>query len=95
MECVEYLKEKFEGEVYAEGTAALFAEPIQGDAGMVVPPEGYFKKIKRILDEHGILLVVDEMQSGLGRTGKWFAIEHFGITPDIITSLSPSVADCP
>ncbi|ACJ15969.1 aminotransferase [Thermococcus onnurineus NA1] len=89
MECVEYLKEKFEGEVYAEGTAALFAEPIQGDAGMVVPPEGYFKKIKRILDEHGILLVVDEVQSGLGRTGKWFAIEHFGVTPDIITLAKP------
>ncbi|NJD99304.1 aspartate aminotransferase family protein [Thermococcus sp. LS1] len=89
MECVKYLKEKFEGEVYAEGTAALFAEPIQGDAGMVVPPEGYFKKIKRILDEHGILLVVDEVQSGMGRTGKWFAIEHFGVTPDIITLAKP------
>ncbi|NJE42309.1 leucine/methionine racemase [Thermococcus sp. GR6] len=89
MECVKYLKEKFEGEVYAEGTAALFAEPIQGDAGMVVPPKGYFKKIKRILDEHGILLVVDEVQSGMGRTGKWFAIEHFGVTPDIITLAKP------
>ncbi|NJE84592.1 aspartate aminotransferase family protein [Thermococcus sp. CX2] len=89
MECVEYLKEKFEGEVYAEGTAALFAEPIQGDAGMIVPPKDYFKRIKRILDEHGILLVVDEVQSGLGRTGKWFAIEHFGVTPDIITLAKP------
>ncbi len=89
MECVSYLKEKFEGEVYADGVAALFAEPIQGDAGMVVPPEGYFRKIKRILDEHGILLVVDEVQSGMGRTGKWFAIEHFGVEPDIITLAKP------
>ncbi|ASJ03161.1 4-aminobutyrate aminotransferase [Thermococcus profundus] len=89
MECVEYLKEKFEGEVHAEGVAALFAEPIQGDAGMVVPPEDYFRKVKKILDEHGILLVVDEVQSGLGRTGKWFAIEHFGVEPDIITLAKP------
>ncbi|ASJ09002.1 4-aminobutyrate aminotransferase [Thermococcus siculi] len=89
MECVEYLKEKFEGEVYAGGVAALFAEPIQGDAGMVVPPEDYFKRVKRILDEHGILLVVDEVQSGMGRTGKWFAIEHFGVEPDIITLAKP------
>jgi len=89
MECLEYLKEKFEGEVHAEGVALLLAEPIQGDAGMVVPPENYFKKLKRILDEHGILLGVDEVQSGLGRTGKWFAIEHFGVTPDIITLAKP------
>jgi len=85
MECVEYIKEKFEGEVYAEGVAALFAEPIQGDSGIVVPPKNYFKKVTKILREHGILLVVDEIQSGMGRTGKWFAIEHFGVKPDIIT----------
>ncbi|AEC51004.1 4-aminobutyrate aminotransferase [Pyrococcus sp. NA2] len=89
MECVEYIKEKFEGEIYADGVAALFAEPIQGDAGMVVPPKDYFKKVKRILDDHGILLVVDEIQSGFGRTGRWFAIEHFGVEPDIITVAKP------
>ncbi len=89
MECISYIKEKFEGEVHADGVAALMAEPIQGDAGMVVPPEGYFRKLKRILDEHGILLVDDEVQSGLGRTGRWFAIEHFGVKPDIITLAKP------
>ncbi|WP_297516020.1 leucine/methionine racemase [Thermococcus sp.] len=89
MECLEYLREKFEGEVHAEGVALLLAEPIQGDAGMVVPPEGYFRKLKRLLDEHGILLGVDEVQSGLGRTGKWFAIEHFGVKPDLITLAKP------
>jgi len=89
MECLGYLKEKFEGEVHAEGVALLLAEPIQGDAGMVVPPEGYFRKLKKLLDEHGILLGVDEVQSGLGRTGRWFAIEHFGVTPDIITLAKP------
>ena len=89
MECLEYLKEKFEGEVHAEGVAALMAEPIQGDAGMVVPPISYFKKLKRILDDHGILLAVDEVQSGLGRTGRWFAIEHFNVIPEIITLAKP------
>lgn len=89
MECLEYLKEKFEGEVHADGVAVLMAEPVQGDAGMVVPPEGYFKRLKKILDEHGILLAVDEVQSGLGRTGRWFAIEHFGIEPDLVTLAKP------
>ncbi|WP_456423979.1 leucine/methionine racemase [Thermococcus sp.] len=89
MECLEYLKEKFEGEVHAEGVAVLLAEPIQGDAGMVVPPENYFRRLKRILDDYGILLAVDEVQSGLGRTGRWFAIEHFGVGPDIITLAKP------
>ncbi len=89
MECLEYLKEKFEGEVHADGVAVLLAEPIQGDAGMVVPPKDYFRKLKKILDEHSILLAVDEVQSGLGRTGKWFAIEHFGIEPDIVTLAKP------
>ncbi len=89
MECLEYLKEKFEGEVHADGVAVLLAEPIQGDAGMVVPPKEYFRKLKKILDEHSILLAVDEVQSGLGRTGKWFAIEHFGIEPDIVTLAKP------
>ncbi len=89
MECVSYLREKFEGEVHAEGIAALFAEPIQGDAGMVVPPRDYFKRVKRLLDEHGILLAVDEVQSGMGRTGRWFAIEHFGVKPDIVTLAKP------
>ncbi len=89
MECLEYLKEKFEGEVHADGVAVLMAEPVQGDAGMVVPPKGYFKRLKRILDEHGILLAVDEVQSGLGRTGRWFAIEHFGVEPDLVTLAKP------
>jgi len=88
-ECIDFLKTKFEGGVYADGVAALFAEPIQGDAGIIVPPEGYFKRLKRILDEHGILLVMDEVQTGLGRTGKWFAIEHFDVVPDIIILAKP------
>ncbi|MBC8016768.1 MAG: aspartate aminotransferase family protein [Sporomusaceae bacterium] len=65
--------------------AALFAEPIQGNGGMITPPLDYFKRVKEILDSYGILLIVDEVQTGFGRTGKMFAMEHYGIEPDIMT----------
>ena len=63
----------------------LLAEPIQGDAGIVVPPDNFFKELKKVLDEHGILLAMDEVQTGIGRTGRWFASEWFGIEPDFIS----------
>jgi ornithine--oxo-acid transaminase len=63
-------------------TAAVLIEPIQGEAGIVVPPDGYLKGLRRICDENNVLLILDEVQSGLGRTGKWFAYEHEGIRPD-------------
>ncbi len=65
--------------------AAIFFEPIQGEGGYVVPPKNFFIELKKLADRYGILLVDDEVQMGLGRTGKMFAIEHFGIAPDIIT----------
>lgn len=65
--------------------AAFFAEPIQGNGGIITPPAGYFQRVKEILDHYGILLVMDEVQTGFGRTGKWFACEHYGIKPDIMT----------
>lgn len=65
--------------------AAMFAEPIQGNGGIITPPLGYFKRVKEILEKHGILLIVDEVQTGFGRTGKMFAIEHYGVEPDIMT----------
>ncbi|WP_209476548.1 acetyl ornithine aminotransferase family protein [Thermococcus stetteri] len=65
-------------------TAVLIAEPIQGDAGIVVPPENFFRELKKLLDEYGILLAMDEVQTGIGRTGKWFASEWFGIKPDLL-----------
>ena len=65
-------------------TAAILVEPVLGEGGYVVPPPGFLKGLRRICDEHDILLIADEVQSGFGRTGEWFAIEHFGVTPDIL-----------
>lgn len=65
--------------------AALIAEPIQGNAGIVTPPKGYFKRLKEILASHNALLIIDEVQTGFGRSGKMFAIENFDVVPDIMT----------
>ena len=64
--------------------AAILVEPIQGEAGIVIPPEGFLRRLRELADEHRALLVVDEIQSGLGRTGKLFAFEHEGVRPDIV-----------
>lgn len=65
--------------------AAVFVEPLQGEGGYVVPPPEFLPDLRALCDKHGILLVADEIQSGIGRTGKWFAFEHFGIVPDLVT----------
>ena len=82
--CSDYLEEFFIGNVAADAVAALIVEPVQGEGGFIVPPAEYFKKIKAICENHGILFIMDEIQSGMGRTGKLFACEHFDVTPDII-----------
>ena len=64
--------------------AAFIAEPIQGEAGAIVPPEDYFPRVRELCDEYGILLILDEVQTGFGRTGKMFACEHWNVIPDII-----------
>jgi len=67
-----------------EEVAAIFIEPIQGEGGYVVAPTVFMQELRRICDRHGILLVVDEVQSGVGRTGRWWAVEHTGVQPDIV-----------
>lgn len=75
----------FHSNLPPDEVAAIFFEPIQGEGGYVVPPKEFFKELKRIANEHGILMVDDEVQAGFGRTGKMFAIEHFDIIPDIVS----------
>ncbi len=67
-------------------TAAILIESVLGEGGYVVPPASFMKGLREICDKHGIMLIFDEVQSGFGRTGKWFAFEHFGVVPDIITA---------
>jgi len=83
--CARYIEEKlFKTTLPPEEVAAIFVEPIQGEGGYVVAPTIFMQELRRICDKHGILLVADEVQSGAGRTGKWWAIEHTGVQPDIV-----------
>ena len=72
--------------------AAFIAEPVMGEGGIIVPPLNYFKEVKKILDQHGILFIADEVQSGFARTGKMFALEHYGVVPDILVT-AKGIAD--
>ena len=67
-----------------EEVAAVMVEPIQGEGGYIVPPPHFFPRLRKLCDQHGMLLIADEVQSGVGRTGKWWAIEHWGVEPDIV-----------
>ena len=84
--CADYLEEFFIGNVAPEQTAAVIVEPIQGEGGFVTPPPEYFAKLQAICKKYGIVLVIDEVQTAMGRTGKLFAIEHWGIAPDVVTT---------
>ncbi|MGD0295196.1 MAG: acetyl ornithine aminotransferase family protein [Terracidiphilus sp.] len=85
LECARAIEEKlFKSALPAEEVAAIFIEPIQGEGGYVVAPDNFMRELRGICDRHGILLVVDEVQCGAGRTGKWWAIEHSGVEPDIV-----------
>ncbi len=84
--CAKILKELyFQTSIPPDDVAAMIAEPVMGEGGYIVPPAGWHKTVKSILDEHGILFIDDEVQAGIGRTGRWFAIEHHGVVPDIVT----------
>jgi 4-aminobutyrate aminotransferase/(S)-3-amino-2-methylpropionate transaminase len=80
-----HLENAFKRGVAPESVAAIIAEPVLGEGGFVVPPRDYFQILQDICRKHGILFIADEVQTGFARTGKWFASEHFGIEPDLIT----------
>jgi 4-aminobutyrate aminotransferase len=86
VECVKVLEDQlFKTILPADEVAGIFVEPIQGEGGYLVPPAKFHEELRRVADKYGILLIHDEVQSGMGRTGRMFASEHFGITPDIVT----------
>src|ERR1700720_1404258 len=86
MTCAHALEDAFKRLVPADSVAAVIVEPILGEGGFVTPPKEFFGIIQEICRQHGILFIADEVQSGIGRTGKFFAIEHYGVAPDLIVT---------
>ncbi|KIX12438.1 acetyl ornithine aminotransferase family protein [Dethiosulfatarculus sandiegensis] len=85
LECVRWIEENlFRTTMSPDQIGAIFVEPVQGEGGYVVPPKGYLEALRKLTKKYGILLVADEVQSGMGRTGKMYAVEHAGVVPDII-----------
>lgn len=82
--CLKELKQLLKGQTAPDETAAMVIEPVLGEGGYVAPPARFMQALRALCDQHDILLIADEVQSGFGRTGKWFAFEHFGIVPDIV-----------
>jgi len=86
VDVIRYIREEvFRTEVSPEEVAAIVVEAVQGEGGYIVPSKGFLKQLRELCDEHGIMLVVDEVQSGCMRTGRFLASEHFGVVPDIVT----------
>ena len=84
---VRYIDDQILGHILPpDEVAGILVETIQGEGGYIVPPPGFYPALRKLCDKHGILLIMDEVQSGMGRTGKWWAIEHFGVEPDIVTA---------
>jgi len=81
--CVEYIEHMIENE---SDVAAVLVEPVVGTNGVLIPPKEYFPRLRQICDKHGVLLIADEVMSGWGRTGKWFAMDNWGVIPDILTT---------
>lgn len=89
------LKDVFIKQIDPESLAAVVAEPVQGEGGFIAPPPGYFQELVKICHDNGILFVADEIQSGMGRTGKMFAIEHWGVEPDLVVVAKSLAAGMP
>jgi 4-aminobutyrate aminotransferase len=84
LDSLNQLEDLFKRTVAPQEVAGIIVEPIQGEGGYIVPPPEFHRELRRICDQHGILYIADEVQSGMGRTGKMFALEHFGVVPDIV-----------
>ncbi|MBM4333532.1 MAG: 4-aminobutyrate--2-oxoglutarate transaminase [Deltaproteobacteria bacterium] len=94
--CAEFISEKF-FDLYAaaESIAAIIIEPVEGEGGFIVPPKEYLGRLQNICKDHGIVLIIDEIQTGFGRTGKMFAYEHSGVEPDILITAKSLAAGMP
>jgi len=95
LHCLKALESSLDAEIGCHNVAAVVVEPVQGEGGFLVPPPGYLRGLKDICERHGIMLVVDEVQTGFGRTGRLFAIEHEGIEPDILLTAKGIAAGLP
>ncbi len=93
--CLEELKRLWRSEISPDQTAALIVEPVQGEGGFIVPTPGFLKGLRELCDAHGIILIVDEVQSGFGRTGKFWAFEHEGVLPDLLVTGKSLAAGMP
>jgi taurine--2-oxoglutarate transaminase len=85
LQCVKYIEEVIELEGGSEQVAGIIVEPVTGANGIIVPPPEYFPRLREICDKWGVLLIADEVMSGFGRTGKWFAVDHWDVVPDILS----------
>jgi 4-aminobutyrate aminotransferase / (S)-3-amino-2-methylpropionate transaminase / 5-aminovalerate transaminase len=95
LECAEHLEQIFINTVAPEQTAAIIVEPVQGEGGFIAPPKEYFVKLKEICEKNNVLLIADEIQTGIGRTGYMFAMEHYGVEADITTTAKSLAAGMP
>lgn len=95
VECAELLREGFANYFQADRIACVIVEPVQGEGGFIVPPVEYHGKLKRICEEYGILFVADEIQTGFGRTGRFFAMQHYGVEADLMTTAKSIAAGYP
>lgn len=95
LECADHLEHMFINTVAAEETAAVIVEPVQGEGGFIAPPRDYFQRLKSICEKNNVLFIADEIQTGIGRTGHMFAMEHYGVEADITTTAKSLAAGMP
>ncbi|MDR5697404.1 MAG: 4-aminobutyrate--2-oxoglutarate transaminase [Armatimonadota bacterium] len=94
-DCIRQLERMFALHVQPDRVAAVVVEPVQGEGGFVVPPPDFLPRLRELCDRHGILLIADEVQTGFGRTGRMWAVEHFGVEPDLITAAKAIASGMP